>query len=983
MVASDRLVGRDVPLSVVDDLLGRAADGEPGLVVVAGDAGVGKTRFVREVGVRAEGDGWTVLTGGCVELSEGAAALAPVAGVLRQLARDRGDAALAGLLEGPARLLARLVPELGVDTGGLEGASAVQVLVAFHRLVRDLADERPVLLVLEDLHWADTTTRDLLRHLASRLYDERLLVLASVRTDDLDRTHPLRPVLAEVVRRPEVERLDLGPLDPEALMAHLAALAREGDDRDLAGIVARAGGNPFFAEELLAVGVDAGLPPSLEEVLSVRLERLPADSQHLLGEAAVLGSTVDPILLAAITSLDEAAARAAVRAALDDGVLLVDGAWYAFRHALLREVALDRLLPDERVDAHAAAAAALEADPDRAVTGRAGVHGQAAHHWWEARDLPRCLAASVAAAEATRSFAGAVALQHLRRAVELWTRVDDAERLTGTTYPALLMTAARVAWELDDPIVRDLAAAAVRAAERSGDPAARAEAILLHSQVLARFGRGEEAVAVAAAELARHGDQRTAARAVALCAHGAAASRVGVGAHGTWDLDAIASELAEALAIATERNDRIAAWSACTTIVENVGPYIPDRTHRAVSAVRQLGGTGWDGETARDLAMRLEARHAYFCGEFTDLETVLDRWESISPMTADTQAETWVGRWSMSLYVDTWAGRLDRATNRLGDVDLRDYAGSPHNSLWMVWATGDLLRWTGRARRALDRAELGTTTAEDAGYHRVLWAAEVAACRAAVGWPPGEILAAASTTVNASLDRWWPWPIARLVEAVATAVEGRPLDDGGLRVVDGWLERLDRHVRWLRHDAPVRPWAVACLQRARAERAALASSPDPSLWDPVVADFEHRGGIPYAAIARLRRAASLAMADGGTSPACEADLLAARETFTDLGMTALRDDADALARRLRVRLPSHGGDNVAADGQVLPSLTDREREVLALVARGWSNKRVGAHLFISPKTVSVHMSNTMRKLDVDSRTQAVVVANRAGLVTDD
>ncbi len=980
--ASTRLVGRDAQLSVVSGLLGRAADGEPGILVVAGDAGVGKTRFVREVATSAVGDGWTVLTGGCVELSEGAAMLAPVAGVLRQLARDRGEASVVTLLEGPAQRLARLVPELGIDTGGLEGGSPVQVLVSFHRLVRDLADERPVLLVLEDLHWADATTRDLLRHLASRLYDERLFVVATVRTDDLDRRHPLRPVLAEIVRRPEVDRLDLGPLDPESLTTHLAALTGEGHGRDLAAIVARACGNPFFAEELLAVGVGGGLPPTLEEVLSMRLERLPADSQHLLGEAAVLGESVDPTLLAAVTSLDQPSVRPAVRAALDDGVLLVDGAGYAFRHALLREVALDRLLPDERVDAHAAAAAALEADPERAVVGRAGANGQAAHHWWEARDLPHCLAASVAAAsDATHVFAGAVALRHLRRAIEIWGRVDDPEQLTGTTYPAVLLAAARVAWEIDDPAVRHLGPAAIRAADEAGDATARAEAAFLQTLVLARFSRGEEALEVAATELARHAEEPTVSRSLALSAHAAAVTRVGVGTHGAWDLDAVASDLDEALAIARECGDTATTRSVLSHTVEYLGPYLPNRAGRAASELAALGGARWAGETADELACRVLAHHAYFCGRFTELATVLDRWHTVAATTADTQALPWVMRWSMSLYADTWSGRLDRASRRFETVGIRDYEGSPQATTWMVWAAGDLLRWTGRVSRALDRAEL-VITAQDAGYHKITWAAELAASRAAAGWPPDDLVAAADATVEASLDRWWPWAIARMVGAVATAAAGRPLADDLLSAVDGWLARLDHHVRWLRADAPLRPWATVCIQQARADRAVLAGAPDPALWDPVVAYVDEHGGVPYAALARLRRADARAAADGGTSPACEADLLAAWGTFTDLAMTVPQDDVVALARRLRVRLPGRGDLDVDDDGQVLPSLTDREREVLALVAQGWSNKRVGAHLFISHKTVSVHLSNAMRKLDVDSRTKVVLVARRAGLVPD-
>ena len=318
------LVGRGRELASLEERLAAAVDGSPGMVVVAGDAGAGKTRFVGEVMTRAEEDGWTVLSGACVELSDGAAVLAPVAEVLRQLARDRGDEAVVSLLDGPARWLAPLVPELEIEQDRSDEAPATQVLVSFHRLLRDVADESPVLLVLEDLHWADATTRDLLRHLAVRLYDERLLVVATVRTDDLDRRHPLRPVLAEVVRRPAVDRIDLGPLGDDDLAAHLAVLA--GDEvrhEDLVAVVRRAGGNPFHAEELLAAAGDR-LPPSLHDALRLRLDRLPVAAQQLLGEAAVLGATIDAELLTSVTTLDQAAVSAALRAALDDGVLVVE-----------------------------------------------------------------------------------------------------------------------------------------------------------------------------------------------------------------------------------------------------------------------------------------------------------------------------------------------------------------------------------------------------------------------------------------------------------------------------------------------------------------------------------------------------------------------------------------------------------------------------------------------------------------------------------
>jgi len=980
VVSSPRLVGRDDEMSTVTDWLGRAAEGSPGVVVAAGDAGIGKTRFVREVAARVRGDGWSVLAGACVELSDGAAMLAPVAQVLRQLGRDRGEDELADLLSGPALRLARLVPELAIDTGGLEAGSAAQVLVAFHRLMRTLADEAPVLLVLEDLHWADVTTRDLLRHLSSRLYDERLLVLATVRTDDLDRRHPLRPVLAEVVRRPEVYRLDLGPLDAGELAGHLARSTGTLDGRDLRDIAERAGGNPFFAEEMAEIGADGSLPPSLEDVLSLRLERLPADAQQLLGEAAVLGASVDPTLLSSVTSLEADAMRSALRSALDDGVLLVDGTAYAFRHALLREVALDRLLPDERIAAHAAAAVALEADPDRAAAGRAGAHGQAAHHWWEAGDASRCLVASVMAArEAEDAFAGAVALQHLRRAIELWDSVIDPGALTGTTRGALLLAATRVAWDLDAPDIRALGSAAIREADAAGDPRARAEASLLQTLVLIRFGQVQEALDVATRERARHGEEDSAARALALVAHAAAVTRASEGFDGEWDVDDIGADFDAALVAARAADDVDVEVTVLTADVDTIGLYLADRTDRAVVALARLAAADQAGVVVPGLEFVWAARPAYLCGHQSEIESIVARWQATAGPATDTQSLAWLVMASIAIHAHACAGRVDRALERIDEVDLRDFRGRHHATMWAVWAAGDTLRWTGRITEALDRAELAVTAAT-AGYRRLWYAAEQAASRAAAGAGPRELVATASTTGDAPVDRGWPWAMARLVDAVATAADNRPLDEDLLAVVDGWVRRLDRYVGWLHGDAPIRSWAAACLRRTQAQRAMLAGAPDPALWDPVVADFEVRGARSYAAIARMRRATARAAADGTSSPACERDLLTAWRGFVDMGMTTPRQEAEALARGLRIRLPGMDGDH--HDEEVLPVLTDREREVLALVARGWSNKQVGEHLFISPKTVSVHLSNTMRKLGVEGRTQAVLVAHGAGLVPD-
>jgi DNA-binding CsgD family transcriptional regulator/tetratricopeptide (TPR) repeat protein len=977
--AATPLVGRDTELSAVTELLDAAADGSPRIIVLGGDAGVGKTRFTRQIATGAAKDGWTVLRGSCVELAEGATVLAPVTEVLRQLARDRGDAAVARLLEGPARWLGRLVPELGADVLDSDQAPASQMLASFHRLLRDLAEDAPVLLVIEDLHWADTGTRDLLVHLASRLHDERLAVLATVRTDDLGRRHPLRPVLAEAVRRPEVDRIDLAPLDDAAVTMHLTALL--GDDIDperLAAITARAQGNPFYAEELVAAG-DGRLPPSLEDVLLLRIERLPGDTQQLLGEAAVLGVTVDATLLESVTRLDASAISPAVRAALDDGILVADRRGYAFRHALLREVALDRLLPNERVRAHAAAASALEGDPDLAVGGRAGVHGQAAHHWWEARDLPRCLTASVAAsAEAHRVGAFSEALDNFRRAIELWDQVDDAEERAGTTRFKFLTTGADFANDVGDPIARELAAEALHLAGEAGDATGRADAVGRLTMTLINQGREDEAFEISAAELALHGEQRTAARSFALSAHAYSVTRRPPKDPYRWEKETVGTLLDLAAAIARDCEDPAAEFRALSSNAQILGPYLPGRSEEPVRRMFELA------EQLDDHAVFITHYVTtvlawYWASDMDRTADALERWQQHA--TASGAGELNSVQWAASVALDTWLGRFGDVEARVDSVDVRDIKAAPVDASLPFIVAGDWLRWTGQAARALARAELAVATIAPVLPDSRDVAAEHAACLAATGATPDEVFAvtreaAESQTVGA-LGR----PVSLLVSALATAARGLPVGDALLADVDGLVHDLETYRDELHDNAPLRAPTMLALQQTRAERAHLAGTPDPALWDPVVADLDQRSGIPHGAIARLRRATARAAADDGSSPACEADLLAAWDVFVDLGMTPLQDDTAALARRLRIDLPRQA-DPAVGGGPTLPDLTDREREVLALVAEGWTNKRVGQHLFISPKTVSVHMSNAMRKLEVDSRSEAVAVAHRAGLLAD-
>jgi len=433
----------------------RAAAGTPTVVVVGGEAGVGKSRLVGELAAGSRAAGATVLTGGCVELGGEGLPFAPVVAVLRMLARGLGGAGLATAVPEPARSeLARLLPELGPPpVGGPEpprphpGSAQRRLFELLLGLLERLADRRPTILVVEDLHWADRSTRNLLAYLVRNLRHGRLLLLLTYRSDELHRRHPLRPLLAELERDPRVERLELGCFDLGEVAAQLTGiLGVAPPTRFVERVHARSGGNALFVEELAAAA--GGAPPAsggLREVLLARIEPLPEPARKLLRVVAVGGGRVGHELLAEVAGLPAPELLAGLRAAVSARVLLVDAhdGGYGFRHALVKEAVDDALLPGERCRLHARLAAALRqagagipgVDPARAA--------ELAWHWYAAHDLERALPAAVdAGLAAERSYAFAEAQHHFERALELWELVPAAP---GLDRVALLGRAAEAA----------------------------------------------------------------------------------------------------------------------------------------------------------------------------------------------------------------------------------------------------------------------------------------------------------------------------------------------------------------------------------------------------------------------------------------------------------------------------------------------------------------------------------------------------------
>src|SRR5215213_4046197 len=423
-VASPTFVGRVEELELLEAARGRAADADPAVVLVGGEAGVGKTRLIAELTSRCARDGTRVLAGGCVPVGDGALPYAPIVEALRALVADLGASAVRDLVGPSWPELARLLPALGApDRIGLsDQAAQARLFELLLGLLGRLGEQTPLVLVVEDLHWADRSTRDLLAFLVRNLRREQLLAVVSYRSDEPGQQR-LGPYLAELDRASRVERIELLRLDQAQTEAQLVGILGAAPAAELVDAVfARSEGNPFFTEELLAA-VQAGsreLPTTLRDLLRGRVQTLPQPAQHVLEVAAVAGRRMPHRLLAAVAGLHERQLDGALREAVTSQLLVTrpgedgyDEDGYDVRHALVREVIDADLLPGERTRLHTALAHTVA---DLLGSGELDWPGSAAEvavHWDRAGDRPNVLEWSVrAGVEAEDIYAYAEATHH-------------------------------------------------------------------------------------------------------------------------------------------------------------------------------------------------------------------------------------------------------------------------------------------------------------------------------------------------------------------------------------------------------------------------------------------------------------------------------------------------------------------------------------------------------------------------------------------
>jgi len=981
-VTSQRIVGRELELAQLQAALADAAAGQPSLAFVVGESGVGKSRLVAELEARAAADGTRVLSGECVELGEGELAYAPLVTALRPLVRD-ADPVLDTLPDDIRAELATLLPGLAARVRGRERGAGDQARVfeALLAVLDGLTREAPVLLVIEDLHWADASTRAFLRFLAATLSTEALLLVTTYRPDELHRRHPLRPLLAEL-ERVRALRIDLSGLSRDELAEQLGDILGAPPDAALVErLYARSEGNPLFTEELLAAGTDGrgSLPPSLAAALALRIERLGDDAQEVVRVLSA-GGVLDDALLAQVSGLDRRALRDGLREAMAAHIVVLHGERYTLRHALMAEAVHDDLLPGERAELHRALAHALsESDGPETGAQRAAA---IAHHYLAAGDQPAALGAAVRAGMAAmdvQAFGEGATL--FERALELWDRVPDAEALSGTDQADLLERAAgchvyaddparavtlakraltlvdereaprRVAWIhgllhrslwtllRQDEAMRELEHGLGLVADDAPSPQ-RAGLLARHAKSLALQSRYHRAV-----REARHALEEQAALTAPdgyFVDEIGALNALGVSLMAIGAVDEGAKTLRGALAMARERGHL--QDIATTSVNLSDALHLAGRTAEALAVARAGHGELASLPTRQGWLSLLIAQQSFDSGD----------WEAADAALADVARRRLTGgNWELEISLRRAELALARDESDIARAELETAAAVAVDSrepqyLGVLGALQAEL-----AARAGDTA--GARAAVDEALDRIEFCSDDALRMAMVSTAG---LAAEATAAQQARD----------VGDVAAA---------DLAVTHA--ELLIARVRACAEDGGA--LELAYLAHAEADHCRAVGSDESGRWDDAARSWTALDRPYLAATARWRQAEALvALGDreAAAEPASEAVGTAER-----LGAAWLEGEVESLAARARLRLAGDGtaGAQSAEDGEDDDpfGLTPRERQVLALVAAGATNREIGKQLYMAEKTASVHVSRILAKLDVRSRTEAAGVAHRLGL----
>jgi DNA-binding CsgD family transcriptional regulator len=950
---STRMVGRDGELALISNMAVEARQGVPRLLVVDGEAGIGKSRLVAEAVAALGHPSDLVATGHCAALVGHAIPFGVVNDLVRDVARQRG-------------------PDVVADAVAALGTSSrADVLDTVTALVEGLAADRLCWLVVEDVHWADGSSLELFDYLVHVVAASRLFVLITRRTHDQPPSAGLERFVTELVRRPHGDRLELERLGADEVREQVAdILASEPRPEVVARAVALGQGNPFLTEEVVAAPT-AG-PGSLGRSMLSRVSELSVEGQQLVRAAALDEGHLTHDLVARVLGSDPAVTAEAAAEAVAAHVLEVDdsGRGYRFRHALLREAVSESLLPAGRQAGHRRWAEELAADP--APWGVLEGTIAAAHHWYESDDLPAAFTGAVQAVDAAERLQAAE--EHLQldlRVLELWPRVEDPRGLAthqriDFAWDAFAAVGSCQAWEAG----LALAERELDHPDAAADPVWRVNLQLERTGCLQQLGRDidwsplVEQVDVLLSMVPEEGNNLL--------------SRTLVACQGDLWWAGWVEEADRLLARATEmsrqnldhvrvvdanpdyvRNAVETAWLVDAALAERA--WRDGRTNDAIDTMARLcseaAGAGYPGWVTRRMPTVLSsmltmagrsrealvhARRAFDQGDHPRLS----RGDAFHAVEALWEAHFDLGEWDeahewLDLAADLGVTGIQSGLRHLAQCRLSCLRGDPRRAevaldeasvhLWRTatpvvpprlrtWSRVLLVHSQGRTREAL---ELVSSALAD----RPRFPDELE-------WP--ELLLAARVVADAGTPDPEPW-VQRLRSAAgdvhrhgaAGAAWSAHLEAELLRLTgstdpDPWEEAVEAWSRVERRHEQA--WSLLRLGESRLRRHDRAGA-----WEPLRAALE---------IARRLRAAPLVTAVTGV----------ARSARLDVGLDP-------------------------PDPRALP-LTERETEVLRLVADGRTNGEIARALFISPKTASVHVSHILTKLGVHTRTEAAVVAHR-------
>ena len=995
-VGPNRLVGREVEQRLLADALNGTAGGRPCAVVVHGEAGAGKTRLVREVcgnlanggaesepagnltdgGVQsASAERLQVLWGTCVHFGEASVPFAPVTGAIQSWLSQADDQARTDVLAGAGELVT-VLPVLGGAGSGEPGRLLPLIDLVFNRI----ADRRPTVVVIDDLQWADRTSLDVLAYLITGFRNQRLALVATCRDEHRGEGHPLHGWLADMRRMPLFSEIHLDRLDLAATELQIQDLLGRTVDIELAAQVhERSAGNPYLTE-LLVGGLSgnepelpATAPAALREALLASWHGLSAPTRQATRVLAVGGRPADVELLTGVAAhhgVEPTLVPTCLTEAQDHGVVRLNAdsrPW--FRHPLLAEVLYDAVPPPDRQRIHTTYVQVLESLP--AVPGRAADLALHNHRAGRADETYRW--SLIAADQAAALRASAEQAVHMERACSLWDDVQPDVRGPETRHLELLRRASEICGRVGRlNAAVDLAEQALNLVDPDSEPLLTSTLLLARRRLSLPRPALAKAVDPELLEAVRLTDPfpDSPERAEALAALAVAES---------WDaLDTDAEAHAEqAVLIARQAGATltlaVALSSRALVHVFTVTDSLTD-AEEAVRLARSCGSVEWmvdaatwqvhslfglglnDESTAVALEVFEEVSETgsgYLLAGLAALG-LLDsgRWDECRDLLRRALAARAGGRPGASIrlaaaLLAVRQGRVQEAQQHL-DRAFEEISGDFTGLRFLLTnVRGEIMLASGEPQRALRWLEdefvvrdgAASSVNEDSLPMFAMVAAEAA--QAARDGGDADGVARAVAALDDMLGRWPSVPFSEERPDAEDEAMGRALFDAAVA-----------RCRGLQGQAEL--W----------QRAVDASQVAGYAWEEIVSRF---------------RCAEALLGAGAQASAVSELLRVAHRRAVELGAEPLRGKVETLARLARVGLREPvavmGGGEVPA---VFAGLTGREREILEYLVAGRSNGEIAKELVISDKTVSVHVSNILRKTGTSSRVEVAALAERLG-----